>query len=68
TVASISQFFLAMIAYPHVLKRAPVEIDGVVGKDRLPEFSDREFYLVVYVSPSIFPSHTQRYGSGRRHV
>jgi cytochrome P450 len=34
-------FFLAMVLYPDVQKRAQEEIDSVVGKDRLPTFEDR---------------------------
>ena len=29
-----------MILYPDVLRRAQQEIDSVVGRDRLPDFSD----------------------------
>ena len=35
-------FFLAMILYPDVQRRAQVELDVVVGQDRLPSFADRE--------------------------
>lgn len=31
-----------MIHYPEVMRRAQVQIDAVVGRDRLPVFSDRE--------------------------
>ena len=34
-------FTLAMIESPHVWKRAQMDIDAVVGMDRLPEFDDR---------------------------
>lgn len=34
-------FALAMVENPHVWKHAQVEIDAVVGTDRLPEFDDR---------------------------
>ncbi|KAJ3142552.1 hypothetical protein HK101_003295, partial [Irineochytrium annulatum] len=40
TASTICNFILAMIEYPHVLKKAHEEIDRVVGPDRLPEFSD----------------------------
>jgi len=33
---------LAMVLNPKVLKKAQDELDRVVGKDRLPEFSDRD--------------------------
>jgi len=42
TVASIHAFFLAMILFPDVARKAQAEIDAVVGQDRLPSFSDRE--------------------------
>ncbi|KAK0458976.1 cytochrome P450 [Desarmillaria tabescens] len=32
-----------MVLYPDAQKRAQAEIDAVVGRDRLPEFSDRAF-------------------------
>ncbi|VDC00556.1 unnamed protein product [Peniophora sp. CBMAI 1063] len=41
TVATMSHFVLAMILHPEVLRRAQVEIDSVVGVDRLPTFEDR---------------------------
>lgn len=41
TVSTLQFFFLAMAMYPEVQKKAQVELDGVVGKDRLPSFSDR---------------------------
>ncbi|KAG2154174.1 cytochrome P450 [Suillus bovinus] len=34
-------FILAMVLNPDVQAKAQAEIDGVVGKDRLPDFSDR---------------------------
>ncbi|KAF5264101.1 hypothetical protein FOXYS1_5133 [Fusarium oxysporum] len=42
TVSSISLFFLAMILYPDVQKKAQEEIDGVIGNERLPNCSDRQ--------------------------
>ncbi|KAM5376056.1 hypothetical protein ACJA88_007167 [Fusarium oxysporum] len=42
TVSSISLFFLAMILYPDVQKKAQEEIDGVIGNERLPDCSDRQ--------------------------
>jgi len=42
TVAAIHAFFLAMILYPDVVQKAQAELDAVIGKDRLPKFSDRE--------------------------
>ena len=34
-------FFLAMVLNPEVMRKAQEELDRVVGKGRLPEFSDR---------------------------
>ncbi|GBE78227.1 Multifunctional cytochrome P450 monooxygenase af510 [Sparassis crispa] len=42
TVSAVLSFFLAMTVYPEVLERAQAEIDKVVGRDRLPDFSDRD--------------------------
>ncbi|KAI9457408.1 cytochrome P450, partial [Boletus coccyginus] len=41
TSATLMTFALAMVENPHVWKHAQVEIDAVVGTDRLPEFDDR---------------------------
>ncbi|KAG1785858.1 cytochrome P450, partial [Suillus plorans] len=41
TAATLMVFFLAMVLYPEVQKRAQAEIDSVVGKERLPTFEDR---------------------------
>lgn len=41
TVAALGTFYLAMVKYPAVFKRAQDEIDKVVGSERLPTFSDR---------------------------
>jgi len=38
----LQAFFLAMVLNPEVLKKAQGELDRVVGKGRLPEFSDRD--------------------------
>ena len=35
-------FFLAMVRYPEVQKKAQEEIDRVVGPDRLPTLADRD--------------------------
>jgi hypothetical protein len=37
-----------MVLYPEVQRKAQAEIDALVGKDRLPDFSDRP--LLPYVS------------------
>jgi len=42
TVSTLSNFFLAMVLYPDVFKKARQEIDRVVGTERLPDFDDRE--------------------------
>jgi cytochrome P450 len=42
TVAAVTSFFLAMVIYPEVQRRAQAELNAVVGRDRLPEFSDQE--------------------------
>lgn len=41
TVSSVQTFFLAMAMHPEVAKKAQAEIDAVVGKGRLPDFSDK---------------------------
>lgn len=50
-VSAMSSFFLAMTMYPNVQKKAQAEIDRVVGKDRLPSFSDRD--QLPYISTMI---------------
>ncbi|KAG9317977.1 cytochrome P450 [Chiua virens] len=41
TASSLMVFTLAMVLNPHIWKRAQVEIDAVVGTDRIPNFDDR---------------------------
>ncbi|KAJ2903227.1 hypothetical protein MKZ38_010263 [Zalerion maritima] len=41
TVSSLACFWLAMTVFPEVQQKAQVEIDRVVGRDRLPTTSDR---------------------------
>ena len=41
TTASVSNFLLAMIHYPKIMRKAQAEIDRVVGRDRLPSFTDK---------------------------
>ncbi|KAG1739608.1 cytochrome P450 [Suillus lakei] len=41
TTSTLMSFALAMVLYPDVQRRAQVEIDSVVGGDRLPTFEDR---------------------------
>ncbi|KAF5370361.1 hypothetical protein D9758_006942 [Tetrapyrgos nigripes] len=40
TSASLAWFFLIMIQFPHVQRKAQEEIDTVIGRSRLPSFSD----------------------------
>ncbi|KAH9917357.1 cytochrome P450 [Amylocystis lapponica] len=48
TISSVGSFFLAMLRYPEVQRKAQEEIDRIVGPDRLPEFSDEK--LLPYVT------------------
>ncbi|CAE6424429.1 unnamed protein product [Rhizoctonia solani] len=41
TVNTLLMFFLAMVLYPEVQKKAQQELDAVVGNGRLPAFEDR---------------------------
>ncbi|KAJ3563542.1 hypothetical protein NP233_g8875 [Leucocoprinus birnbaumii] len=41
TFTAIATFILAMLLHPRVQKLVQQEIDAVVGRERLPEFSDR---------------------------
>ncbi|EGN92211.1 hypothetical protein SERLA73DRAFT_127702 [Serpula lacrymans var. lacrymans S7.3] len=38
---TLKVFILAMLLYPDVQRKAQLEIDSVVGRDRLPDFNDR---------------------------
>ncbi|GBE86826.1 cytochrome P450 [Sparassis crispa] len=40
TLSALGSFFLAMVLYPAVQRKAQEELDRIVGRDRLPEFSD----------------------------
>ena len=40
TAATLSFFLLAMVLHPEVMQRAQEEIDTVIGRDRLPSFTD----------------------------
>ncbi|SJK99774.1 related to cytochrome P450 CYP2 subfamily [Armillaria ostoyae] len=42
TVAVLDTFFLLMMLYPDVQKKAQSELDSVLGGDRLPTFDDRD--------------------------
>ena len=40
TSSALEVFMLAMVLYPEVLQRAQAQIHRVVGRDRLPTFTD----------------------------
>ena len=42
TVSAIQSFFLAMLLFPEVQKKAQEELMKVVGPHRLPEYDDEE--------------------------
>ncbi|EPS98969.1 hypothetical protein FOMPIDRAFT_1125292 [Fomitopsis schrenkii] len=42
TASAVRTFYLAMMCYPEVQRKAQAEIDRVVGTDRLPSIADRE--------------------------
>ncbi|KAK1454817.1 cytochrome P450 [Colletotrichum melonis] len=42
TVSTVASFFLAMMVYPDIQKKAQEEIDRVIGSRRLPTTKDRE--------------------------
>ncbi|KII91472.1 hypothetical protein PLICRDRAFT_696507 [Plicaturopsis crispa FD-325 SS-3] len=42
TAGTLLTFFLAMLHYPDVLRKAREEIDSVVGPDRMPMFEDED--------------------------
>lgn len=42
TLATVDFFMVAMMLYPAAMKKAQEEIDRVVGRERVPEFSDLE--------------------------
>ncbi|OAX33870.1 cytochrome P450 [Rhizopogon vinicolor AM-OR11-026] len=41
TTSTLMVFFLAMVLYPDIQKRAQAVIDSVIGKNQLPTFEDR---------------------------
>ncbi|KAK0458203.1 cytochrome P450 [Desarmillaria tabescens] len=47
-VSLITSFYLAMVLYPDVQRRAQEEISAVIGDERLPKLSDRESLPYVY--------------------
>ncbi|KAI5122656.1 hypothetical protein M0805_007918 [Coniferiporia weirii] len=42
TKSTLTTFFMMMVLYPEVAKRAQEEIDNVIGTDRLPTLDDRQ--------------------------
>ncbi|KAJ3820431.1 cytochrome P450 [Lentinula raphanica] len=42
TVTTLKSFFLAMIQYPECQKKAHQELDCIIGRNRLPDFADRD--------------------------
>ncbi|KXN89012.1 O-methylsterigmatocystin oxidoreductase [Leucoagaricus sp. SymC.cos] len=42
TITVVSHFILALCLYPEVQAKAQLEIDSVIGQDRLPTFADRK--------------------------
>lgn len=42
TASAVQSFFLAMTMYPEVQRKAQVELDAVIGSNRLPDYNDRE--------------------------
>jgi len=42
TVGTLSTFFLAMLRFPEVTKKAQAELDAVIGPDRMPGFHDKD--------------------------
>ncbi|KAH7928202.1 cytochrome P450 [Leucogyrophana mollusca] len=59
TQATLLTFVMAMVLHPEAQTRAQAEIDAVVGKDRLPDFSDRP--SLPYVDAVL--RETQRWGA-----
>lgn len=55
TISNEYAFFLAMVLYPEVQKKAQAEIDAVVGTDRLPTFADQPHlpYVNAIVSETL---------------
>ncbi|TFK41796.1 cytochrome P450 [Crucibulum laeve] len=51
TVAAIYTFFIAMLHYPAVQRKAQAELDSVIGHSRLPGFGDRSHtpYIMAIV-------------------
>ncbi|THH05850.1 hypothetical protein EW145_g4503 [Phellinidium pouzarii] len=54
TVSAVTTFFLAMIRFPAVLKKAQAEVDRVIGRARLPSYADRERLPQMSHDPAIY--------------
>ncbi|RPD62574.1 O-methylsterigmatocystin oxidoreductase [Lentinus tigrinus ALCF2SS1-6] len=54
TFSTVVATFVALSLYPEVQKKAQAELDGVVGRGRLPELNDRE--ALIYVKAVIMES------------
>lgn len=55
TVSAIMTFFLAMILYPDVQRRAQEELDRVIGNERLPVVSDLD--RLPYIAAVLTETH-----------
>ena len=55
TVSAINTFLLMMICYPEIQDKAQAELDRVVGKGQLPDFSDEPSlpYISALVKESL---------------
>ncbi|KAI0772313.1 cytochrome P450 [Trametes elegans] len=49
--AALGTFFLAMLMYPEIQRKAQAEVDKVIGRDRLPDFDDEA--SLPYVSAMV---------------
>ena len=41
-MSTLASLVLAIVTHPEVQVKAQKELDSVIGRDRLPDFSDRE--------------------------
>ncbi|KAF8904855.1 cytochrome P450 [Mucidula mucida] len=44
TAAALTNFMFAMVTHPEVVQQCQVEIDAVIGQNRLPDFTDAQIY------------------------
>ncbi|KAF9463392.1 cytochrome P450 [Collybia nuda] len=51
TAAVLAVFLLAMVLHPEVMQKAQAEIDGIVGRDRIPTF--RDFDKLPYIQAMV---------------